>query len=291
LPSSVGSEYIPAGDYFRDRFKGGDVAISSISHLVLIDGQTDFVMTELSRIAHDINSAWTPDQTFKKYRALQDQLRSQAPTVLSPAERFEALKVFFFGKKNFDVLVSKPSLEKYLLPYTLLSRSGSSEMLILIFLSLAKSLDLSVTVIENRHKTILKFIDQGKSRLFVFEKKCIELSRQEIVDLVNEGSDCTKAVSAEELLTRYLVLLKTQCLRERSLIHFYKMQTYLVHYQPFALNHLIDRARAAYAIGDLVRAAEDLGQYVVFQSEKVTNNRYLQLLRRLKDKTTSWVDS
>jgi hypothetical protein len=127
-------------------------------------------------------------------------------------------------------------------------------------------------------------IDQGKSRLFEFENKCSELSTQEIVNLVNQGCDCTKAVTQEELLVRYLVLLKTQCLRERSLIHFYKMQTYLVHYQPFALNHLIDRARAAYAIGDIVRAAEDLGQYVVFQSEKVTNSRYLQLIRRIKEK-------
>lgn len=260
------------------------MASQSLSHLVLIDGQADFVMTELARIAHDINSSWTPDQTFKKYRALQEQLRSQVSSSLPPTERFESLKAFFFGKKNFDILLSKPSLEKYLLPYTLLSRSGSQEILVLLFLSLARSLDLNVSALEARNKTILKWVDNGKSRLFEFGNKCSELSTQEIVDLVNLGCDCTKVITSEELLIRYLILLKTQCLRERSLIHFYKMQTYLVHYQPFALNHLIDRARAAYAIGDIMRAAEDLGQYVVFQSEKVTNSRYLQLLRRIKEK-------
>lgn len=272
------SEYIDGGDM------GGDVSISSTNHLVLIHSQNDYVITELSRIAHDINSTWTPDQTIKKYRALQAQLTYKIPhpAQLSGLDRFLILQDFFFAEKKFSPLASKPSLEKLLLPYTLLSRGGTQDILLLIFLSLAKSLNLTVEVLKNETTTILKLIDEGKSRLFLFEKNLHELNKQEVLDLVNSGCDCTKTLSTHELLASYLVLLKTQCLRERSLIHFYKLQTHLIHYQPFDLHHLIDRARAAYAIGDIVRAAEDLGQYVTFHSEKVTNSRYLKLLRKLR---------
>ncbi len=265
---------------------GGNVSISSANHLVLIHSQNDYVITELSRIAHDIHPAWTPDQTIKKYRALQAQLTLKIPhpAELTAFDRFLILQDFFFAEKKFSPLVSKPTLDKFLLPYTLLSRSGSHDLLVLIFLSLAKNLGLSLEVLNSETTTILKLIDEGKSRLFSFEKNLHELSKQDVVDLVNSGCDCTKTLPVQDLLARYLLLLKTQCLRERSLINFYKLQTHLIHYQPFALHHLIDRARAAYAIGDIVRAAEDLGQYVTFHSEKVTNSRYLKLLRKLREK-------
>ncbi len=278
------SEYTKSGDIDNELW--GDVVLNTANHLVLINSQSDYVITELSRIAHDIKSSWTPDQTIKKYRALRAQLHQTVPEwqALSSSERFEALKNFFFAEKGFDTLASKPTLDKYLLPYTLLSRSGSEELLILIFISLAQSLELKVEVIDGPEAPVIKLIDDGKSRLFCFKGAGRELTKPEVVDLVNKGCDCTRTLQPNELLARYLVLLKTQCLRERSLMHFYKMQTYLVHYQPFALHHLIDRARAAYAIGDLVRAAEDLGQYVTFHSEKVTNSRYLKLIRKIKEK-------
>ena len=42
------------------------------------------------------------------------------------------LKDFFFEQKTFSTLSSKPKLDKYLLPYTLLSRKGPEELLLLI---------------------------------------------------------------------------------------------------------------------------------------------------------------
>ncbi|MBY0384112.1 hypothetical protein K2X05_03045 [bacterium] len=258
----------------------------SAHHLVLINSENDFLVTELSRIAHDLKSSWTPDQTLKKYRALQLQFEN-SPTyfdAVTPSQKLAALKSFFFFEKKFCPLASKPSLDKYLFPYTLLSRSGPTECLLLLFLNLARSMDLTIEVIDRAPSPILKIVEEGKSLLFDFYQQCRELSTLDVVELVNAGSDCTKTLSAQELLTRYLVLLKTQSLRERSLLNFYKIQTHMIHLQPFALHHLVDRARAAYAIGDVMRAAEDLGQYVTFHSEKVTNSRYLKLLRKLRER-------
>lgn len=255
--------------------------MAQTGHLVLIDSDNDNVISELSRIAEDINPVWTPALTVKKYRSLQNQL-----LVLETAgteESFDRLKKFFFEQKKFGMLASKPKLEKYLLPYILLSRSGPSELLVLLFLSLGKTLHLQIEVIQHNGKLILKVIDQGKSRLFDFKQKGKELSTEQIIELINSGCDCTQTAKWTDLLSQYLILLKTQCLRERSLLHFYKVQTYLVHHQPFALNHLVDRARAAYAVGDLVKAAEDLSRYVAFHSDKMTNNRYAKLIKKIKD--------
>jgi regulator of sirC expression with transglutaminase-like and TPR domain len=252
----------------------------------VINSENDFLVTELSRIAQDIKSSWTLDQTLKKYRTLQQQLKSSPASLnaIRASEKLTALKYFFFNEKKFCPLASKPSLDKYLFPYTLLSRSGPTESLLLLFLNLARSLDLNIEIIDRTSSPILKIVEDGKSLLFDFNEQCRELSTLDVVELVNEGADCTKTLSAQELLTRYLILLKTQSLRERSLINFYKIQTHMIHLQPFALHHLVDRARAAYAIGDVMKAAEDLGQYVTFHSEKVTNSRYIKLLRKLRER-------
>ena len=78
------------------------------------------------------------------------------------------------------------------------------------------------------------------------------------LELINAGCDATKSLSIDEILSRYLLTMKTQSLRERSFLSLYTILTYLIHHQPFVLNHIVDRARAAYAIGDLVKAAEDI---------------------------------
>jgi regulator of sirC expression with transglutaminase-like and TPR domain len=262
-------------------FVGGAVPGTFSQHLVLVHSEHDYFVTELSRIAADMKSSWSPELTVKKYRALLEQA-SKLNLPDSPRERLFCLQHFFFNERGFSVLASKPSLDKCLLPYTLLSRSGPPEVLLLLFLSLAKNLNLQVEVLQGPTLWIVKLLDSGKAYLFEFNSTFREYSKAEIVDMVNAGCDFTRSVNAKTLLTSYLSLLKTQSLRERSLVQFYKLQSHLIHHQPFALQHLVDRARAAYAIGDLVRAAEDLGQYMTFRSEKVTNSRYAKLLRKMK---------
>jgi regulator of sirC expression with transglutaminase-like and TPR domain len=241
------------------------------------------LISELSRIAHDLNSVWPPSGTLKKYRALLAQLNLNLEDQdLDPFERFEVLKTFFFEQKKFSPMVSKPKLEKYLLPYVLLSRSGPPELLLLLFICLAQSLQLPLQVIKNDDaKIVIKVIHEGKSFLFDFQRHCETLNSDEILDLINGGCDATKCLSVDEVMSRYLLTMKTQSLRERSFLSLYTILTYLIHHQPFVLNHIVDRARAAYAIGDLVKAAEDIGQYLSFHSEKMSNYKFLKLIRKL----------
>jgi len=258
-------------------------------HLVLINPDHDSLISELSRIAYDLNSMWPPSLTLKKYHSLLAQLNLTLNNQeLDPFEKFEILKDFFFKKKNFSPLASKPKLEKYLLPYILLSRSGPQEMLLLLFLSLAQSIGLNVDVIKNESsgqnvEIIIKVIHEGRSFLFNFARKCETLTTDNILELINSGCDCTKHLPINEVLSHYLLLIKTQSLRERSFLSLYKIQTYLIYHQPFVLNHIVDRARAAYAIGDIVKAAEDISQYLSFHSDKMSNSKFLKLLRKVKD--------
>jgi hypothetical protein len=256
--------------------------VASRGHLVLIHSDQDNLITELSRIAADLNSIWTPAQTLKKYHALLAQLNLMMHDQdLDPFEKFEVLTDFFFHKKQFSPLLSKPTTIKFLLPYALLSRSGPSELLLLLFICLCQSLQLPIQVIKNDEKIVIKVVYEGKSFLFDFRRRCEALTTDEILKLINEGCDCTKSLTIDEVLSRYLLTIKTQSLRERSFINLYKIQTYLIYHQPFVLNHIVDRARAAYAIGDVVKAAEDIGQYLAFHSEKISNNKFLKLIGKL----------
>jgi len=240
------------------------------------------LISELSRIAHDLNSSWPPSGTLKKYQTLLAQLNlNLADQDLDPFERFEILRAFFFDQKKFSPLVSKPKLEKFLLPYVLLSRSGPPEILVLLFICLAQSLQLPLQVIKNDTDIVIKVLHEGRSHLFDFRRHCEALNSDEILELINCGCDATKCLSIDEVLSRYLLSMKTQSLRERSFLSLYTILTYLIHHQPFVLNHIVDRARAAYAIGDLVKAAEDIGQYLTFHSEKMSNYKFLKLLRKL----------
>jgi regulator of sirC expression with transglutaminase-like and TPR domain len=260
------------------------IFLGSLGHLVLIDTDSDYLISELSRVSYDINSVWVPSQTIKKYQSLSAQLHLLTDGQdLDLQERFEVLKRFFFNSKQFSTLAAKPKMDRFLLPYILLSRSGPPEILLLLFICLARALNIRLQVIKSSHRTILKFVDNGRPVLSDFDNHGRLLSTNEVIELINDGCDFTKTVDQKELLTRYLLLMKTQCLRERSFLHLYKIQSYLIQLQPFVLNHLVDRARAAYAIGDLVKAAEDIGQYLSFHTDKISNYRFLKLLRKLRE--------
>ena len=240
----------------------------------------------LSQIAYDLNASWLTTSTLKKYEKLLAQLTSLVPlpveSDLDGMDRFEILKDFFFHQKKFIPLETKPKLDRYLLPYTLLSRSGPVELLLLIFLGLAETLNLSLQVVEHQNHIMLKLVHEGRSKIFDFNNRCQLLSSQEVLDMVNEGSDYTHCLQFSDLVSNYLLLLKTQSLRERSFINLYKIQTYLIQLQPFALNHFLDRARAAYAIGDVVKAAEDMSQYLAFHKDNVVNQRLVRLVKKIK---------
>ena len=90
-------------------------------------------------------------------------------------------------QKEFSTLASKPKLEKLLVHYTLLSRKGPEELLLLIFVSLGKALDLPLSVVECRSDMVLKFLDNGRSILLDFHKKCQPLSTEDVINLVNDA--------------------------------------------------------------------------------------------------------
>lgn len=267
-------------------FGGND--LGSRGHLLLIKNESDSLLADLSRIAQDLHPSWEAVDTLKSaHRILNDLLLRTQNSRLTNRDKLDILIDFFFEKKSFTTLESKPKLEKYLLPYALLSRSGPHELLLLVFVGLSQALELPLQVVECRKKIVLRFLDEGKPELLDFKQGCQPLSTEEVLDLVNEDCHCTEPVGRSSLLTYYLLLLKQQAIKQRSFLCLYKIQSHLIQQQPFVLNHLVDRARAAYAIGDFVKVTEDLGQYLSYHSEMVTNNKITRLVKRLKKERIS----
>lgn len=252
--------------------------------LAVVDPQRDIIFVDLSHIAHDLSSLWPLHRTLQGCQSLSKELVTTVGTNASDSlKHFEAVCDFFFKQKKFKPLKSKPTLAKYLLPYTLLSRRGPVEILLPLFIGLCRHLNLNIQVAHYNKDIILKLVVDGKSHFFNFKKACEPLTSEDLIQLVNSGCDCSQIVSEHDVLTKYLLRIKHQCLRERSLISLYKIQTYLMKYQPFALNHILDRARAAYAIGDVVKAAEDVSQYLTFSADRINNTRMIKLMRKINN--------
>ncbi|MCC6137887.1 MAG: hypothetical protein IT287_04595 [Bdellovibrionaceae bacterium] len=250
--------------------------------LAVVDTQRDTLFVDLSHIAHELSALWPLHRTLQGCQNLSKELLATVGTNTNdPLKHFEAISDYFFKQKKFKPLKSKPTLEKYLLPYTLLSRRGPVELLLPLFVGLNHQLNLNVQVAHYGQEIIIKLIVEGKAHFFNFKKACEQLNSEDLITLVNSGCDCSQTVSEQEILTKYLLRIKHQCMRERSLLSLYKIQTYLMKYQPFALNHILDRARAAYAIGDIVKAAEDVSQYLTFSADRINNTRMIKLMRKM----------
>lgn len=254
--------------------------------LAVVDPQRDILFVDLSHIAHDLSSLWPLHRTLQGCQTLSKELQSTVGINAGDSlKHFEAVCDFFFKQKKFKPLKSKPTLEKYLLPYALLSRRGPVELLLPLFIGLNRHVHLNIQVAHYNKEIILKLIVEGKAHFFNFKNACQPLTSEDLIHLVNSGCDCSGSVSEHDVLTKYLLRIKKQSLRERSLLHLYKIQTYLMKYQPFALNHILDRARAAYAIGDVVKAAEDVSQYLTFSKDMMHNNRITRLISKLNNRT------
>lgn len=270
------------GSLVEERLRGGKSEVLSQEHLTVVNSHKDTLFVSLCQIANDLSSLWPLHKSLNGCQALSKELLATAGTNNPDTlKHFQDVCDFFFKQKKFKPLKSKPSLEKYLLPYVLLSRRGPVEILLPIFINLNHQLNLPVQVASYGKDIILKLIVDGKSHFFNFKKGCELLTSEDLVHLFNSGSDCSIILTEQEVLTKYLLRLKHQCLRERTLLSLYKVQTYLMSYQPFALNHILDRARAAYAIGDIVKAAEDVSQYLSFSANRINNIRMIKLMKKI----------
>lgn len=253
--------------------------------LAVVDPQRDILFVDLSHIAHDLSSLWPLHRTLQGCQTLSKELVTTVGLNTGDSlKHFHAVCDFFFKNKKFKPLRSKPTLEKYLLPYALLSRRGPVELLLPLFIGLNRHVHLNIQVAHYNKEIILKLVVEGKAHFFNFKNGCQPLNSEDLITLVNSGCDCSGTVSENDVLTKYLLRMKHQSLRERSLLQLYKIQTYLMKYQPFALNHILDRARAAYAIGDVVRAAEDVSQYLTFSADRLQNTRFARLVYKMNNR-------
>jgi len=256
--------------------------VETQKRLAVVDPQKDILFIHLSRIANELSPRWPDRKSLQSCHTLsKDLLSSVGDHHPDPFKHFEAVCIYFFKIKKFKPLKSKPTLDKYLLPYALLSRRGPLELLLPLFIALCRQVHLDPLVAHYGQDIILKLLVHGKAHFFNFTKGGEPLTSEDLIALINSGSDCSHVIKEDDVLAKYLLRLKNRCLRERSFLNLYKVQTHLMSYQPFALHHLLDRARAAYAVGDIVRAAEDVSQYLSFSAQRIHNTRMIKLVRKI----------
>lgn len=251
--------------------------------LFLFSNRSSSTVFELSQLAYDLNASYLPNSVLKKFEVQAQILKAFCKEHATDSiDCFEILKIFFFERQKYSLLSCRYKVDRLLIPFALNSHSAPLELLLLLFVSFAEEVKIQLQVLPHGNDWIIKWVHDGHTKLFDFRLHCQTLRTEDLLALINDGVDCSHWMGKSELMNQYLLLLKTQCLRERSFLQLYKIQTYLLRYQPFALNHLLDRARAAYAIGDVVRAAEDLGEYLSFHKDTVINNRWVKLFNKMR---------
>lgn len=179
-------------------------------------------------------------------------------------------------------------VERSLLGFALLSHRGPSELLALVFSSLAAEVGLPVSLMHVGPKPILKLLHQGQSYFYRMDKNIQELNKEEVLDLINEEVMDASALPPAVALSDYLMLLKRLALKQRNFLQLYQIQNHLVFQQPFALNHLVDRARTAYILGDIVKAAEDINAYLTYYRPSSESHHKIQRLVQKVKKKRPW---
>lgn len=212
-----------------------------------------------------------------------EYIRVQSQT-MTTEEKLKLLGTFFFLVKGFTPLKKHQKIESAFLPQALLKRAGPYELLLPLFISLARSLDLHVHAVEISERIILKLNSKGRTLLIDFKHQCRPLSTDEALNLINEGANLTDPVPNENVLTTYLIKLKKVALKQRQLKMIYNIQSELIRLQPAVLSHLIDRARVSYALGDLQQVREDLSHYFSYAKEKYSNIKIQNLMRKIGGK-------
>jgi len=240
-------------------------------HLSLIDRQTFFTQ-EICRLSSDI----LPLEEYRVLKAHFDQwVRSFAAAYPSPAndlDKIKALVAFFFEDQGFRPLeVKSIDLKSSLIAEAIDRKKAPWELLTLLFMTLAESIQLKVKCIDDSEKWLLKVYIDDDPQIVNLEKSGSFLAPFEIVEFVNNGVDFTQWNLGERVFIRYLYRIRHLAKLDFNLHGLSVTQAYLMRYQPFNLKHLSERAKIAYHTGDYRGAAEDIRDYFIYKSPEITN--------------------
>ena len=267
---------------------GGQGQDRSDQHILLIKNQWKLAL-EVCHFTSEYNPHWPASSTQKQICHLMAEAKAFCPTPANDRKTLQNLIQFFFYHKGFDpVPANSLTLPEFFLPYVTHSRKGPTELLMLLFTTLAENLGLKTQVISCKKYFLLKICLDNKPCILDFTKKGQILDPYEIVSLINAGIEFSKTkYDNNKIVIRYLQQVKRIAKKNFELPLLSLTHSYLMRYQPFNLKHLSERAIAAYQTGDYRSAVDDIRSYFLYKSPEVTNThlkRIYKLARRLESR-------
>lgn len=199
----------------------------------------------------------------------------------SESERLEILNSFFFDTRDFQIqnLTRKNvAPEQLLLKNVLEERGGSSIAILLVYLHLAKCLDLPIFAVNQPRAHVLKWVRGSKASFIDLAQKGRLMSEEELLELINRdigkiGSHIEdqklEVLSYKSLLLSYLQDLRGSYrqLENRDLLH--AILSMLLKIEPNNLKYLGERALLRKELGHHKEALQDLKRYFSFTDIKL----------------------
>jgi regulator of sirC expression with transglutaminase-like and TPR domain len=217
-----------------------------------------------------INSVlWPKDQVESCFRQLQFlgfELMKNCEN-LNEQERWEALRVFLFDEKGFELtsnrlkdvgdndLLAKPMLD---------DRRCHPLPLVFLILHFANFLDLPIALLQARHHFVLKWVRAGKTLYLDLYNGGRPLTDQELIAVLNRTESNLEVWSAKQLLVEYLTLLMHAFESAQGLTELHIVYNLMLQMDETNTTILGQRALLRQKLGFSREAVADLKRYFSF---------------------------
>ncbi|OFZ19565.1 MAG: hypothetical protein A2Z20_08365 [Bdellovibrionales bacterium RBG_16_40_8] len=177
----------------------------------------------------------------------------------SDHETLDILNRFYFNTKNFKIS-SHPVLIKNILQ----NRSGCGIALALLYMHLAKCLDLDFQLIHWPLHAILKWECESKSQFVDLEQNGKLLSEEELLQMVNRHKEQVQTLNLKEAITQYLTNISLHYRQVEDFITLHKTLCLTLQLEPENTRCLAERALLRKELGMVKESICDFKRYFSF---------------------------
>lgn len=206
------------------------------------------------------------ETVFRKVHYLTFELMEMCKDMPAPA-RWQKLHRFFFQEKKFKILTARWSdlcSEDLLLKPILETHAGHPLPMTLLFLHLALSIDLPVSLVQARHQFILKYANEETTSYLDILQNGRLLSEDEVFQILQKANANKEPSDARAIYRRYLeelMYLYEQQMQPQILHSIYNLS---LHLDESNLPVLGRRALLRHRLGFAREALSDLKHYFSF---------------------------
>jgi regulator of sirC expression with transglutaminase-like and TPR domain len=212
----------------------------------------------LNLVNNDLSGGESQDASLRAVNFMSYELATLCDNK-TDEEVFQILNNFFFQIKNFKI-----STSPFLLDSVLNERNGCGIAVALLYLHLARTLDLDVHLVHWPLHTILKWENQGSAQFLDLSQGGRFLSADEILEIVNIHKEQVRTLSMSESLVQYLTYISMNYRQSQELEQLHKVLNLILKIEPENTRHLSERALLRRDLGLHKEALCDLKRFFSF---------------------------